>query len=500
MTTTELAAILEKVTTQRSETQTLEIKAAHDGNLKNLYDTLSSFSNQDEGGIILFGLDESKGFEKVGVYDPVDLQNKVVEQCNEMIPKVRPLITIYEEDGKYFLAAEIPAIDIADRPCYYAGKGRLKGSYIRIGQADEPMTEYEIFSYEAYRKKYREDIRPVERANEASLDKVALQRYLLRLRQNKPNLARLDDEQILGLMSMIVDGKPTLSAILLFCPYPQAYFPQLTITAISVPGTQIGDTSDEGERFTDNKRIEGTLEDMLNGALTFIKNNMKISTTIHPETGMRSDNPEYPIVAIREVLLNALVHRDYSVHTEGMPIQVIMYTDRIEIKSPGGLYGRLTVDQLGKVQPDTRNPVLATTMEVLSLTENRYSGIPTIIRAMRDAGNPDPVFDSSRGLFTVTLFKRAASGIRASITLYNVTDLEHKILEFCKVPRTRAEIAAQFGIKTVSYFHKHHVLPLVERKLLVMSIPERPKSTNQTYTSAVLSGASQIMYGTHDET
>jgi Predicted transcriptional regulator containing an HTH domain and an uncharacterized domain shared with the mammalian protein Schlafen len=241
MTTADLKALIERVATFRTESQTLEVKAAHDGNPKRLYDSLSSFSNQDEGGVILFGLDESKGFAKVGVYDPFDLQNKIVEQCNEMIPKVRPLITLYEEDGMYFLSAEIPAIDSVDRPCYYAGKGRLKGSYIRVGQSDEPMTEYEIFSYEAFRKKYREDIRPVQRANDASLDKDALQWYLLKLRQNKTNLSRLNDQQILNLMSMIVDGKPSISAILLFCPYPQAYFPQLAITAISVPGTMMGE-------------------------------------------------------------------------------------------------------------------------------------------------------------------------------------------------------------------------------------------------------------------
>jgi ATP-dependent DNA helicase RecG len=156
----------------------------------------------------------------------------------------------------------------------------------------------------------------------------------------------------------------------------------------------------------------------------------------------------------------------------------------MEVKNPGGLYGRLTVDQLGKVQPDTRNPVLATTMEILSLTENRYSGIPTIYSSMREAGNPDPVFDSSRGFFTVTLYKRAAFEETVPIQNKDLSGIEHSILEFCKVPRTRAELAAHFRFKSVSYFSTKHVLPLVERNLLVMGNPDRPKSTNQTYTTA----------------
>ena len=484
MTKEELATLIEKVTHQQIESQTLEVKAAHGGNPKKIYDTLSSFSNQDDGGVLLFGLDEKMGFEKVGVYDPRDLQNKIVEQCNEMIPKIRPLITIYEEDGKFFLTAEIPGIDIADRPCYYAGKGRLKGSYIRVGQSDEPMTEYEVFSYEAFRKNYREDTRLVERANESSLDQDAVQRYLFKLRENKPNLAKLEDHQILNLLSMVVDGHPTISSILLFCPYPQAFFPQLTINAVSVPGTHIGDIGMNNERFTDNKRIEGTIEDMLSGSLAFIKNNMKVSTIVDERTGLRKDSADYPMVALREVVLNALVHRDYSMHTEGMPIQVLMFTDRIEVKNPGGLYGRITLDQLGKMQPDTRNPLLATTMEVLSLTENRYSGIPTIFRAMKEGGNPDPVFESSRGIFTVTLYKRSAFETLQFTRGGTISGSDQVILEFCKTPKTRKEIADYCSFKSVSYFYKTYVAPLVEKNLLLMSNPEHPTSSNQTYTTA----------------
>ena len=60
-----------------------------------------------------------------------------------------------EKDGKSFASAEIPGVDLSDRPCYYKGRGRLKGSYTRVGDSDEPMTEYEIYSYEAYRKNIR---------------------------------------------------------------------------------------------------------------------------------------------------------------------------------------------------------------------------------------------------------------------------------------------------------------------------------------------------------
>lgn len=91
-----------------------------------------------------------------------------------------------------------------------------------------------------------------------------------------------------------------------------------------------------------------------------------------------------------------------------MPIQLILFSDRMEVRNPGGLYGRLTVDQLGKMQPDTRNPFLVTAMEAMGQTENRYSGITRICHAMYEAGLPQPVFQKQRGE-AVTLYNRKDS-------------------------------------------------------------------------------------------
>ena len=166
----ELIELLQSIQMSRCESRTLELKSARQGCPKRLYDTLSSFSNQDDGGVIVFGVDESNNFEECGVYNPQNLQREINEQCLQMEPIVRPLLTVAEKDGKCFMAAEIPGIDLTDRPCFYKGKGRLKGSYIRSGESDAPMTEYEVYSYEAFRKKYQDDIRIVERTTFEVLD------------------------------------------------------------------------------------------------------------------------------------------------------------------------------------------------------------------------------------------------------------------------------------------------------------------------------------------
>lgn len=91
------------------------------------------------------------------------------------------------------------------------------------------------------------------------------------LKSKKPNLAELSNEEICRLQGFTDEGKPTLAGIMLFSNYPQAFFPQLCITAVSVPGTEISSTASVGERFIDNQRIDGTLVQMLNDALVFVR-------------------------------------------------------------------------------------------------------------------------------------------------------------------------------------------------------------------------------------
>lgn len=479
MTSEELYEKLNLIQKMKCESQILELKSAEKGCPKRLYDSLSSFSNQDDGGIIIFGVDEQQDYKEVGVYDAQDIQKKINEQCLQMSPVVRPLITVVEKNGKKFVSAEIPGIDLAERPCYYQGRGRLKGSYTRIGDSDEPMTEYEIYSYEAYRKKYQDDIREVPRATLLSLNQETLLHYIELLKQGKPRLATLPDESIYELMSIMRNHTVTLSAVLLFSPYPQAYFPQLCITAIVVPGTEMGILGEMGERFLDNQRIEGNISEMLDEALLFVKRNMRTKTIIDPETGKRIDRTDYPVTAIREAIVNALVHRDYSVHTEGMPIQIIMYDDRIEIHNPGGLYGRISIDQLGKVQPDTRNPVLASALEVMGITENRYSGVPTIRMEMEKYNLKQPEFLDERGSFIVKLYKEAKNDYMDSADSEEIKNL----ILFCRTPRTRKEICDYLGLTSVTYAIQRHVMPLVETGKIKMSNPEKPKSPKQLYYS-----------------
>lgn len=478
----DLLELAESVRKMKAEMQTVEVKSAHQGCPRRLYDTLSAFANQDSGGVILFGLDEKSDFAVTGVYDLQDLQKKVTEQCLQMIPPVRAVFTSVQIEGKTICSAEVPSADLMERPCYYSGAGRTRGSYVRAGDADLPMTDYEIYSYEAFRRYVRDDERTIERASLSLLNQETLQEYLGHMREKHPGFSRLSDEQAFEMLAITRDGAPTLASILNFGVYPQGYFPQLAITAVAVPGTQIGDTGPNAERFLDNRRIEGTLSEMLKDALVVCTRNMKVRTIIDPQTGMRTDRTEYPVEAIREAVLNALIHRDYSHFTEGTPIQIDFFSDRLEIHSPGTLYGRMTVEDLGKARPDLRNPALATMAEFMLKTENRYSGIPTIRREMKAAGLPPPVFQNARNEFVVVLYNTVQEEPSAPEVGESVHS-ESGLLGFCSVPRSRQEIAGFLGLKTSFYITREYLQPLIDSGKLVMTIPDKPRSRNQKYVA-----------------
>jgi len=475
MLTQELRELVARIEAEKCEGQHLEIKRAGKGTPEKLYDTLSSFSNHDGGGIIVFGIDESQGFTVTGVYDAQDIQKKVTEQCEQMEPKVRPLFTVCDIDGKIIVSAEIGECDVFDKPCFYVGKGRIRGSYVRVGESDQPMTEYEVYSFEVFKRKIQDELRTDKRAKLEDFNRNALTLYFAKIRETKAQLATLEDERILSLQGIVHEGQPTVAGEMLFGIYPQSLFPQYSIIASVVPGKEVGELGSMGERFTDDKRIEGTLAQMLDEAVAFVTRNMKRKLIVD-DNGKRADRPEYPIKAVREAILNALVHRDYSIHTENSPIRILMFDDRIEIENPGGLYGRGTIEKLGKVGLDTRNPYIAGALEIIIDSENRYSGVPTMRREMALSGLKPPIFESSQGAFKVILYNEALSYNKDVIT-------DEAVIAFCAVPRSREELAQEFGFSTPTYFLKNHVKPLVEQGKLALTLPDAPKSKNQKYVA-----------------
>lgn len=394
----------------QTETDMIEAKTAEFDFPKKCYDTISAFSNK-YGGIIIFGINENNNFIEQDIYDVNDLQKKITSLCtNSMEPKIRPEFLPITYNNKTLLAVKINEIPQNQKPCYYKDAGMHKGSYIRIGDSDEHMTEYEIYSLQSYKDGIQEDLRPIKRASFEDLDKEKIELFLKKVKAEKPNFAKFSDEKILKLSGIIENSTgtiyPTLSGIMMFGEYPQGYLPQLFVACVVVPGTKLGDIGEIGQRFDDNKRVEGTLDEMLEQTLTFIRRNIATKVVID-NNGKRENIPEYPMKALREAIANALIHRDYSISRESAYIYVQIYDDRIEIINPGDLYGNNRIENLGTdMMLESRNKNIVRLLEEKGdIIENRHTGIATMRDEMKKMGLPEPEFESLRGDFKVTFKK-----------------------------------------------------------------------------------------------
>ena len=118
-------------------------------------------------------------------------------------------------------------------------------------------------------------------------------------------------------------------------------------------------------------------------------------------------------------------------------------------------------------------------MEVLGVTENRYSGIPTIRKELKKNGLPEPLFEDQRGQFSVTFFNTNDNHPAKA----ELDDKASGLVEFCRTPRTRQEIADYLGLSSISYAIKDYVMPLVDKGMIKLSIPDKPRSPKQLYFS-----------------
>ena len=406
MTRDELLQLIAEVQQHQSELDDVEVKSAQRGTPQRLFEPLSAFANRTGGGVMLFGLDERQDFEVIGVGDAHRLQEDISHlAASEMEPALRPEFTVEEVEGKTVVAVEVSEIAAEMRPCTYKPAGLQSGSYIRVGNTNRRMTDYEIFGYVTARVQPTFDEEPVRDATIEDLDQGKLEEYVAQLRRMRPQAAYLNQpsEQVLTQLRILrkVDGvmRPTLAGLLMFGGYPQAGEPQLVITFLQYYGTTETEKTPRGERFLDNRKFEGTIPEMVESTTNYVMASIRKSSLI--EGVFRRDIPEYPEEAVREAVVNALAHRDYSHFVRGSYIQIRLFADRLEIQSPGGLYGRVTEDTLEGEQ-STRNRVLMRLMEDLHLVENRGSGIHTMLRAMRAANLEPPRFQDRRTSFWVT--------------------------------------------------------------------------------------------------
>lgn len=386
----------------------VEVKRAQRGLPQDLWETVSALANT-AGGTVILGVDERSAFAVTGVEDPGVAESQLSALCTEMEPPVRAGITTLFIDGRAVVMMSVPAIPRDQRPCHRRALGPYLGSRTRVADGNRKLTEYEIGLLRANQREPRDDQQPVLEAGMGDLDRSALTSYVERLRVNRPSAFASQTEEYILLRTNVmvdVDGQlvPSLAGLLAFGQYPQQFFPQLNVSLVRYPTPEPGVPGPRGERFLESASFDGPVPVMLADTIAALKRNMQRRSIV---MGLfRQDEWEYPEVALREALVNALVHRDYSVGARGTQVQIEMYPNRLVIRNAGGLYGPVGIEDLGLTgTSSSRNRAL---LKILSDTsdgdrhlvcENVGSGIFSMRRSLADSGLEPPEFRDNISTF-----------------------------------------------------------------------------------------------------
>ncbi|MDO5512057.1 ATP-binding protein [Corynebacterium sp.] len=388
-----------------TDKQRVEVKS---GVGKSILKTLSAFSNSG-GGVIIIGLSESDGFAPAPDFDVKKAQDALISRCSDLNPVVRPDVEVAHVDGAPVLFVNVPEMPAYDKPCYIAEQGRYRGSYRRTGDGDLRLEQYEVDRLVEEHAQPRWDEEPVDETTVDDLDPDILQPYLHGQRALRPKSFAHGEAQALKHLRVTREDRVTLAALLAMGVYPQEFFPRLTVTFALFPGTTKGDVT-TGIRLLDSATLGGPIPELVDSVVDMVNKNMRTGGLIGDT--FRTELPDYPLVAVREAVVNALMHRDYSPSARGTQVQVNMFIDRLEITNPGGLFGAVTVQSLGDAGvSSTRNQRLATFLETAAfpsggtVAENRGTGIAVIQSSLAEALMPEAEVQNSLTHFTI-IFRR----------------------------------------------------------------------------------------------
>lgn len=353
-----------------------------------LAEVLMSQANTGLSSYLIIGV-EDHPIKVRGVKSVKAVTDKLVNAARQVVPTLVPYLHI----SSHTVATRI--VIVASLPANVPDVYHVAGKYLkRHGSQKIPITAEELLRLMYHRGHKSYENQPVPKATLDDIDWLQVDRYLERRAHTRntripPDIDRVE---LLHKLEVITeDGVPTVAGILFFGKDPQSFFPSQLIKAARF--------SDNTTReFIDREVIAGTIPDMIDSAYRFVARNIRHGAKI---VGLqRIDQDEYPAEAVREILANACVHRDLAINDSA--IRCHIFSNRIEIDSPGGLLPGVTLENLLRVAK-LRNRKLAELLYHIGYVEAEGTGIGRVVKLMSEAGLQSPKFDDLGVSLFVTL-------------------------------------------------------------------------------------------------
>jgi predicted HTH transcriptional regulator len=437
---------------------------------------LTAFANSG-GGTLFIGVNDDGTVAGLSAADVRRINQLLGNAASQHVrPPVHPLTENVQTAEGIVMIVEVP--DGLSKP-YLDNHGRL---WVKQGADKRHVTSREEMQRMFQRSGLvRADLVPVAGTSLADLDEKAFRGYFQRRYGRSVESSGATLDQVLQNIGLGDGRELNLAGLMLFGRNPLRWCPAFTIKAVAFPGTVIWDT-----RYLDSEDFSGTLAEQFKGAFAFLKRNLH-----HVQRGQGFNSPgelEIPESTLEELLVNALVHRDYFTSAS---IRILIFSDRVEIISPGHLPDSLSVADVRLGKTNRRNPTLTEHAFHLLPYRGLGSGVP---RALAEWPRIDLVDDVTGNQFSAVVWRPQPEWVSetdqvtpqvtpqvAPQVTPQVTAEVQRLLGVVLGEMKRAEIQDVLGLKDRKHFQDAYLRPAMEAGFIEMTIPDKPLSSQQKY-------------------
>ena len=425
--------------------------------------TLVAFANT-AGGKLVIGISDDK--QVIGVENPLDEEERLSSLIADSItPRLVPNIELFTVEDKTLLIVELFLSN--SRPHYLNKKGIENGVYVRLGssnrQADQPLIDELRRSVEGVAF----DTMPMP---ELSADDLALDRA----QQLFGDVRTLDEKSLITLKLLTHhQGKlvPSKGAVLLFGKQRTFYFSDAWIQCGRFFGTEKIDIFDHID-------IDLPLPQAVDEVMLFLKKHAFRGADLSEVR--RKDVWSIPLGILREVIINAIVHSDYS--QRGAPIRVVFLDDRIEVESMGILLPGLTIEEMKQGTSRIRNHVIARVFREINLIEQWGTGVRRIFNEAKELGLPEPKIEEVGMRVRFTVYLAAKHGVQVGVQSGVQSKMEIQVLNLlANSAMSKKEIAIALGKEKRTRYLSDLMKKLIDQQQVEYTIPEKPNSRLQKY-------------------